>query len=276
MPYRRLVVRAGLTLGGTIALLAGLHALATSRTYQLFGHLVAHGPRTTPAVALTFDDGPTQDPLDSLLATLAAHEVHATFFVTGRELAAAPEAARRLVHAGHELGNHTYSHRHMVLMSPRAIRDEIEATDSLIRLAGYTGPIYFRPPYGTKLLGLPWYLSRHHRTSVTWDVEPDSYREVSRTAEGIVRHVLARVGPGSIILLHPWYRSRGTSLAAVRPLLDSLQARGYRVVPLRELLGGSGRDSTALAMPCPGELPPGGPSLRLPPDVQSRPCGQSS
>ncbi|MBK8006499.1 MAG: polysaccharide deacetylase family protein [Gemmatimonadetes bacterium] len=233
----RFAVRVGLALGGTLVLVAVLHTLATSRTYQLFGRLVAHVPRATPIVALTFDDGPTEGPLDSLLATLAAHEVRATFFVTGRELAAAPHAARRLVQAGHELGNHTYSHRHMVLRSPRTIRREIETTDSLIRVAGYPGPIYFRPPYGTKLLGLPWYLARHHRTSVTWDVEPDSYREVSQSAEGIVRHVLARVGPGSIILLHPWYRSRATSLAAVGPLLDSLQARGYRVVPLRELLG---------------------------------------
>lgn len=235
MAIRRIVMRVVLMLG-LLALVASLHTLATARSYQLFGPLAAHGPRTAPVVALTFDDGPTLGPLDTLLAALGARRVHATFFVTGRELAAAPEAARRLVQAGHELGNHTYSHRHMVLVSPRTIRHEIEATDSLIRIAGHTGPIYFRPPYGTKLLGLPWYLARHQRTTVTWDVEPDSYREVAQTPAGIVRYALQRVGPGSILLLHPWYRSRATSLAAVGPLLDSLQQRGYRVVTVRELL----------------------------------------
>ncbi|MGE3615087.1 MAG: hypothetical protein AB7L66_04365 [Gemmatimonadales bacterium] len=107
---------------------------------------------------------------------------------------------------------------------------------ALIRLAGHAGPIYFRPPYGTKLVMLPWQLARQQRTSVTWDIEPDSYPDVAVSAAGIVRHILGRVQPGSIILLHPWYRSRVTSLQAVGPLLDSLQRRGYRVVPLRELL----------------------------------------
>ena len=74
------------------------------------------------------------------------------------------------------------------------------------------------------------------RTSVTWDAEPDSYPEVAASAEGIVSHVLARVRPGSIVLLHPWYRSRATSLAAVPLLIDSLHARGYRVTTVGELL----------------------------------------
>ena len=105
-----------------------------------------------------------------------------------------------------------------------------------IRAAGHRGPIHFRPPYGYKLAMLPWYLSRTERTTVTWDIEPDSWPEVAATPEGIVTHVLERVEPGSIILLHVWYPSRATSLAAVGPLIDSLQARGYQVGPVRDLL----------------------------------------
>jgi peptidoglycan/xylan/chitin deacetylase (PgdA/CDA1 family) len=71
---------------------------------------------------------------------------------------------------------------------------------------------------------------------VTWDVEPDSYADVAATPAGIVRHALSRVRPGSIILLHPWYASRATSLAAVGPLVDSLHARGFRVGPIRDLV----------------------------------------
>lgn len=76
-----------------------------------------------------------------------------------------------------------------------------------------------------------------HRTTITWDVEPDSDPEVA-TPEGIVAHVLARVRPGSIILLHPWYASRATSLAAVPALIDSLHARGYRLETVGALLAG--------------------------------------
>lgn len=219
-----------------VAALVGTRALAKSRTVQLFGNLVARVPTEERIVALTFDDGPTPDVVDSIVAALAARDVRATFFVTGAQLADAPEAGRKLVAAGHELGNHTWSHRRMVPVSATTVRAEIEPTDSLIRATGHRGPIYFRPPYGYKLLALPWYLARNDRTTVTWDVEPDSYDDVAATSDGIVRHVLAEVRPGSIILLHPWYRSRATSLAAVGPLIDSLRARGYVVAPVRELL----------------------------------------
>jgi len=223
-----------LAIAGSVA---GLRALARARTVQLFGALLARVPTTEPRVALTFDDGPAPARTDTLLRVLASRGVRATFFVIGRELAAAPEAGRRLVAAGHELGNHTYTHRRMVLVGPGTVRAEVGRTDALIRAAGHEGPIHVRPPYGYKLVALPWFLARTGRTTVTWDVEPDSYPEVAATPDGIVRHVLDRVRPGSIILLHPWYPSRATSLAAVGPLLDSLHARGYEVGPVGELLG---------------------------------------
>ncbi len=233
---RRRAAWLAVTVAALVGTAAGLRALATARSWQLFGTLVARGPAGLRRVALTFDDGPVPERLDTLLAVLGRHGVHATFFLTGRELAAAPMAGRELVEAGHEIGNHSYSHRRMVLMAPATVQSEIERTDSLLLDAGQTGTPYFRPPYGAKLLTLPWYLSRTHRTSVTWDLEPDSYREVAASAEGIVQYVVQRVRPGSIILLHPWYQSRHTSLAAIDPLLDSLAARGFQVVPVRELL----------------------------------------
>jgi peptidoglycan/xylan/chitin deacetylase (PgdA/CDA1 family) len=226
---------AGLSLAAVLGIV-GIRALARSRTVQLFGPVLARVPTREARVALTFDDGPTSARVDTLVRLLGARGVRATFFVTGRELAAAPKAGRRLVAAGHELGNHTYSHRRLVLVTPRTVRAEVEGTDSLIRAAGHVGPIHFRPPYGYKLVALPWYLARSGRTTVTWDVEPDSYADVAATPAGIVRHSLSRVRPGSIILLHPWYASRATSLAAVGPLIDSLHARGFRVGPIRELV----------------------------------------
>jgi peptidoglycan/xylan/chitin deacetylase (PgdA/CDA1 family) len=232
---RRTALRlAGLALA-VAAGLAGLQALARSRSVQLFGRVLARVSTQEPRVALTFDDGPTSARVDSLVGLLGARGVHATFFVTGRELAAAPEAGRRLVAAGHELGNHTYSHRRLVLVAPGTVRAEVERTDALIRAAGHVGPIPVRPPYGYKLVALPWYLARTGRTTVTWDVEPDSYADVAATPAGIVRHALSRVRPGSIILLHPWYASRATSRAAIGPLIDSLHARGFHIGPIRDL-----------------------------------------
>jgi peptidoglycan/xylan/chitin deacetylase (PgdA/CDA1 family) len=80
---------------------------------------------------------------------------------------------------------------------------------------------------------------RNGRTTVMWSIEPDSYRDVAATPAGIVRHVLDRVRPGSIIILHPWYSSRRTSRAAIGPLVDSLLARGYRVETVAALVAAS-------------------------------------
>jgi peptidoglycan-N-acetylglucosamine deacetylase len=217
--------------------LAALRSLARARDFQLFGTLVAEAHPRERIVALTLDDGPVGTVVDTLIDVLRAHDAHATFFLTGHELAGAPEAGAKLVAAGHELGNHTDTHRRMILVTPSRVRAEVERTDSLLRAAGQRGPIWFRPPFGYKLVGLPRYLASTGRTTVMWSIEPDSYRDVAATSAGIVRHVLDRVRPGSIIILHPWYASRRTSREAIGPLVDSLHARGYRVETVRTLLG---------------------------------------
>ena len=221
----------------TVALGVGLRQLARARTVQLFGRLVPRIETTARVVALTFDDGPNAARVDEIIDALAARRIRATFFVNGVELDATPEAGRRLVAAGHELGNHTYSHARMVFRSPRFIQDQVERTDSLIRASGYQGQIYFRAPFCYKLVGLPWFLRRTGRTSVTWDVEPDSYPDVAASAPGIVRHVLEHVRPGSIILLHIWHDSRHTSRAAIPMIAEALQGKGYRFVTISELVG---------------------------------------
>lgn len=183
--------------------------LHKSRTVQLFGDLIHTVPTEDRVVALTFDDGPSPPYTDSVLALLGAHDVPATFFVIGSSLDRHPELGRRIVDAGHELGNHSYTHPVMVARAPRTIRHEVEATDSLIRQAGAEGQILFRPPYGKRLFGLPLYLSRTGRTTVLWSLEPDSWYG---TADEMVAHVLENVGPGSIVLLHVELRSRSEEL----------------------------------------------------------------
>jgi peptidoglycan-N-acetylglucosamine deacetylase len=225
-------------IGVLVGCVFGLRALVEARGFQLFGKLVDRVETTDRRVALTFDDGPVPEVTDTILRVLSARGVHATFFLMGAMVERAPQLAPRLIAAGHELGNHTYSHKRMLLKSPGFIRAEVERTDSLIRAAGYTKPIYFRPPFGDKLVGLPWYLWRTGRTTVMWDIEPDSKVTFTTKPEDLVRHVLDRVQPGSIIILHIWYASRYTSFAAVGPMIDSLQARGYRVGTVGELLAG--------------------------------------
>lgn len=212
-------------------LLLGTYKLMNSRTYQLFGGLTEKVETTQKVVALTFDDGPTKN-VEQLIPLLDKYNVKATFFLIGKDIETYPDGAKRIVEAGHQIGNHTYSHNRMVLKSPSYIKEEIERTDQLIRQAGYKGEIDFRPPHGKKLIGLPYYLNKHNRKTITWNIEPDSYYT---TASEKVNYVKQTIKPGSIILLHPMYDDIGKELQTIEGILKALSNEGYKFVTVNEL-----------------------------------------
>jgi peptidoglycan/xylan/chitin deacetylase (PgdA/CDA1 family) len=224
-----------LALGLTVVALGG-YRLMNSRSFQVAGEIVPRVETDRRVVALTFDDGPTPEHTDEVLKVLDEEGVEATFYLVGEEIERHPEAAERIVAAGHELGNHSYSHRRMVLVSGVFVEREVEATDRLIRQAGYGGEIHFRPPYGKKLVSLPRYLARTGRTTVTWDVEPETDPDVDGHAGRITAHVLTNTRPGSIILLHPMYDDREASREAITPIIRGLEKKGYSFVTVSELL----------------------------------------
>jgi peptidoglycan-N-acetylglucosamine deacetylase len=218
-----------------LAILYSVFKISGSRDFQFYGGLVTKTETTDKVVALTFDDGPT-DNTDEILSILKDEDIKATFFVTGREIEENFEEAKKLAEAGHELGNHSYSHKRMVLKTPSFIEKEIEKTDELIRKAGYEGTIQFRPPYGKKLIRLPRYLDKHNRKTILWNLEPDSYPDIASDSEKIVKHVNERIEPGSIILLHVMYDSREESMKSVKGIINDLKAQGYTFQTVSEML----------------------------------------
>ncbi len=233
---KRIVWVLGLTVAVFLALgllAVGTLRLSNSRTYQLFGDLVTRVETSDSVVALTFDDGPHGIYTDSVLATLNEFQVPATFFMVGEAVRRHPEVVARVVALGSEVANHSLSHRPMILMAPGTVREEVEVTDSLIRAAGRDGDIYFRPPYGKRLVALPLYLARHRRPTVLWSLEPDTYH---RRAEDISRYVMDHVTPGAIILLHVEMPARAEGRRALRQIIVGLRAAGYRFATLYELM----------------------------------------
>jgi peptidoglycan-N-acetylglucosamine deacetylase len=213
-----------------------LRELANSRTYQAFGEIVPRVNVSQKVVALTFDDGPTQNGTDKLLTELKNLDIRATFFLTGAELEQNPLEGQKIAAAGHEIGNHSYSHVRMFFVTPSFVENEIETTDKFIRATGYQGPIHFRPPYGKKLFVLPYYLSKTNRKTVTWDLEPDSYPKIAESSDKIAQHVAENVKPGSIILLHVMYANRKPSFEAVGKIVSALREKGYQFKTVSELL----------------------------------------
>jgi len=204
-----------------------------SRTFQFFGGIKDRVDTRQEAVALTFDDGPTQR-TDEILKVLDEESVKATFFLVGSSIEKYPEETKKLAEDGQEIGNHSYSHRRMVLMGYDTVMREIEDTDALIREAGYTGEILFRPPNCKKLFILPWYLYQNGRTTITFDIEPNTYPEVNKSAESIAEYVIRNTRPGSIILLHPMYDE--VSAQAIPLIIRGLKEKGYEFKTVSELL----------------------------------------
>ncbi|MDC6267771.1 polysaccharide deacetylase family protein [Lysinibacillus fusiformis] len=229
---KRKLAYSGIVIVVILALTFSAYKLMNARNYQLFGNLTSQVETNDKVVALTFDDGPTKN-TDAILSLLDDYQVKATFFLIGKDIEGQPEEARKIAEAGHQIGNHTYSHKRMVLKSPAFIKHEIEKTDDLIADIGYTESIVVRPPYGKKLIGFPYYLNKHKRETITWNLEPDTF---FTQADEKVRYVKENIRPGSIILMHPMYDSTGNELQAIEKILQTLMDEGYTFVTIDELL----------------------------------------
>jgi len=216
--------------------ITGLWQVSKSTEFQFFGELISHGNRFEKVVALTFDDGPMPQYTEKVLSMLAERRIKATFFVVGEELARSPYLTAEILRGGHQLGNHSYTHKRMLLKSPSFVADEIEKTNKLIKKAGFEEQIYFRPPYGKKLFTLPYYLDQQNMTSVTWDVDPGSALPEEASARQIADYVIKEAQNGSIILLHVMFVTRKNELAAVPMIIEGLKELDFEFVTVDELL----------------------------------------
>jgi peptidoglycan/xylan/chitin deacetylase (PgdA/CDA1 family) len=195
-------------------------------------------------VALTFDDGPNARFTPRLLDVLADHRVRATFFLIGQHLEEHPSAARDAVAAGHEIGNHTYSHPSLIFLANDEIAAEIGRTDATIRELLGVQPQLVRPPMGLFTKRVVRLIEGMGYRTIVGDVYPRDPHEPGR--DKIVERVLARVRPGSIIILHDGgnaeHFDRSDTVEAVAAIVPRLLDRGYRFVCVSELLAATTTD----------------------------------
>lgn len=229
MKKRALIITMAIIIFGIISV--GVHQLSKSRTFQVFGELIHQVETNEKVVALTFDDGPT-DNVHDILALLEKYGAKATFFLIGEEIITHPDEAELIVNAGHQVGNHTLTHKRMIFKTPAFIKHEIEETNQLIRQIGYEDEIDYRPPNGKKLLLAPFYLYKHNIDTIMWNLEPDNYfTEPQEKMDYVMEHV----SQGSIILLHPMYDQTGAQLEVIEGILARLSEEGYSFVTIGEL-----------------------------------------
>jgi cellulose synthase/poly-beta-1,6-N-acetylglucosamine synthase-like glycosyltransferase/peptidoglycan/xylan/chitin deacetylase (PgdA/CDA1 family) len=198
--------------------------------------------RKKDAVALTFDDGPDGRYTASILDTLKSRSAPATFFVIGQNVEFHPELLRRMLREGHEIGNHTFTHPNLALVSPGVTRVELTATERLIEALLNRRTALFRAPYfgdaeptTTDELEPIAEAEELGYISVGLHIDPDDWARPG--VDSIIGRTLRQLDRGNIVLLHDGGGERSQTVAALGPLIDSLRARGKHLVTVSALAG---------------------------------------
>jgi peptidoglycan/xylan/chitin deacetylase (PgdA/CDA1 family) len=186
----------------------------------------------TKCVALTFDDGPIEDTA-RLLKMLDEYNAKATFFVVGKMVEENPSMVKREAAAGHEIGNHSWSHANLTAMSDGAIRSELSRTQKAVEKAAGVTPTLFRPPYRFTNRRVAAVAKSFHLPQILWQVDSEDWK--NRNADVLVRRVLAGTRRGGVVLMHDIHP---TSISAVPRILSELARKGFRFVTVSELLLG--------------------------------------
>jgi peptidoglycan/xylan/chitin deacetylase (PgdA/CDA1 family) len=202
---------------------------------KVFPHEFARGDHESRRIALTFDAGADSRPAQEILDVLAAHNLHATFFLTGKWVEQNPSLVKRIAAQGNEIGNHTYAHKRLTSLSDGDIAREVEKTEQLIYESTGRGtrPL-LRVPYGARDSHVLSVLADLGYDSIYWDLDSWDSVKAGITASEIKERVLSHVRNGSIVLMHCGSRATADALDS---MLTELLDAGYEPVTVGELIG---------------------------------------
>jgi peptidoglycan/xylan/chitin deacetylase (PgdA/CDA1 family) len=207
------------------------------RASSVFAPSVWRGPRDRPAVALTFDDGPSEG-TPEILEILARHNVPATFFQCGANVERLPAVARAVGEAGHAIGNHSQTHPLFCMRTPAAIEEDLRRAQESIEAHTGIRPEWLRAPFGVRWFGLSRAQTRLKLTGVMWTAIGYDWR---LKADAVVERLAARVANGAILCLHDGRELRakpdiGVTVETVQRLVPMLLDRGYKLETISRLL----------------------------------------
>jgi peptidoglycan-N-acetylglucosamine deacetylase len=231
----------GLALTGaaslTAAVAAGYQSMAP--TGQWYGRTFTGLARGTKQLALTYDDGPNDPHTLRLLEILARHQVSATFFLIGRYAQQRPGLARDIVKAGHVVGNHTFTHPLLTLMSETKIRKEISDCHATLQDVVGEHSILFRPPYGGRRPAVLRIARELGLEPVMWGVTGHDWN--APPAQQIEQKVASQIRGGDVILLHDGgHRNLGAdrsqTVLATDHLITRYKDEGYEFVTIPQMM----------------------------------------
>jgi len=178
------------------------------------------------AIALTIDDGPSPVYTPQVLDLLAEYQVTATFSMIGIHVASYPHLARAVAKAGHRIANHTWTHVDLAGLPARSVHGQLSRASDAIHAATGVRPAMFRAPYGAWTPAVIRQCEQMRMLPVDWSVDPRDWARPG--VRRIVRDIMHKTQPGSIILEHDGGGNRSQTVAALRIVLPRLLAEGYQ------------------------------------------------
>jgi peptidoglycan-N-acetylglucosamine deacetylase len=183
-------------------------------------------------VALTFDDGPHPDLTPPILDILREHSAGASFFLVGKNISGNEDLVARIHREGHDIGNHSFSHSFFYdLKGTNELADDISKAQQALEKNTDASARFFRPPYGVSTPSLGRVIKQLGLISIGWNIR--SLDTTGRSPEKVLRRIIRRIQPGSIILLHDTVSGNDILL---KKLLLFLEENEYKAVTLTRLL----------------------------------------
>ena len=186
-------------------------------------------------IALTFDDGPHEVKTPEILDILKEYDIHATFFVVGENAEKNETIVDRIFEEGHEIGNHTLTHKYLHGEGRHVVEREIDLCDDVIFNHSEYHSVVFRPPGGIYDDDLMAVCMERGYSVVLWSIDTRDWAGTS--AIDICKEVYKNIEDGSIILMHDYVCGESHTAEALRIIIPELKKLGYRFVTVSELIG---------------------------------------
>ncbi|WP_018659118.1 polysaccharide deacetylase family protein [Allofustis seminis] len=191
-------------------------------------HIITHRPEAGKKVALTFDDGPHPTNTLAVLDLLAKYHAKGTFFMIGTSVNFYPDLVAKVIENGHEVGEHSWTHRDFTTLDAASIQQEFDQSDAAFHKVSPWTPTLFRPPYGAYNDAVSQAIGERH--IVLWSIDTLDWQ--SHNPQAILEHVKNNLHDGAIILMHDVH---DTSVPGLALVLEYLQSQGYEMVTVSEL-----------------------------------------
>lgn len=203
-----------------------------------YGAFCTDGSPLKKWVALTFDDGPRPKIADNIFAALKKENVKATFFLVGMNVKLYPEYVKKYIELGHEIGNHTYSHRNYYQLKEKksmqeigdVFSQELDDCEIAIRAASGVRPLFARLPNGFISPTVKKVAKEKEYIIVNWTFGCDWHKNSQKE---LVEKYLRSVEPGAIFIFH----EKEATASALPEIIKGIKKKGFKIVSLREILG---------------------------------------